>query len=107
MRITRRLLPPPAALLFALSFVTGFVTPRSAQALVITELMASNATTIADNDGDYSDWVEIFNNSASVANLGGMYLTDDEFYSGGNTHGQPRTHAVPGGAERRAADLGP
>ncbi|HXC50849.1 MAG TPA: lamin tail domain-containing protein [Candidatus Limnocylindrales bacterium] len=63
---------------FAAVFAALFLLPCEARALVISELMASNATTITDEDGEYSDWVEIFNNSASTANLGGMYLTDDE-----------------------------
>ena len=31
--------------------------------LVINELMASNNSTIADNTGIFSDWIEIYNNS--------------------------------------------
>ncbi|HZZ56467.1 MAG TPA: lamin tail domain-containing protein, partial [Opitutaceae bacterium] len=43
---------------------------------VISEFMASNDTTIADQDGDYADWLEIYNPDASVDNIGGWYLTD-------------------------------
>ena len=45
--------------------------------LVITEFMASNDNTLADADGDYSDWIEIHNPSSQPVNLGGWYLTDD------------------------------
>jgi hypothetical protein len=45
--------------------------------LRIGELMADNATTIADEVGQFEDWLEIHNGSASPVDLGGMYLTDD------------------------------
>ena len=45
---------------------------------VISEFMASNdGALVVDEDGDDSDWVEIFNPSGSVALLNGYYLTDD------------------------------
>ncbi len=43
---------------------------------MISEFMAINHTTLADEDGDYSDWVELYNSSASTVNLHGWYLTD-------------------------------
>lgn len=42
----------------------------------ITEFMAGNTKTIPDNDGDFSDWIEIHNAGAAAVNLGGWYLTD-------------------------------
>jgi len=45
--------------------------------LLITEIMASNSSTISDEDGDQSDWIEIYNPSGSAVNLSGWYLTDD------------------------------
>jgi len=45
--------------------------------VVINELMASNATTIADQDGEFEDWVELYNNTSTGINLNGYYLTDD------------------------------
>jgi hypothetical protein len=44
---------------------------------VITEFMASNTTTLADEDGAFPDWIEIFNPDATAVNLRGWYLTDD------------------------------
>jgi spore coat protein CotH len=45
--------------------------------LTINEFMAHNATTIADEAGDYDEWIEIHNASTILAwDLGGMYLTD-------------------------------
>jgi hypothetical protein len=39
--------------------------------------MASNSSTIRDPQGEYDDWVEIYNAGQSAINIGGMYLTDD------------------------------
>ncbi|MDR4989243.1 MAG: hypothetical protein RG741_10445, partial [Bacteroidales bacterium] len=47
----------------------------SAQQLVINEMMASNATTIVDEDGDYEDWVELYNAGNEVINLFGWGLS--------------------------------
>ena len=43
---------------------------------VISEFLAANTTTIVDNDGAYSDWIEIFNPDPQPASLAGWYLTD-------------------------------
>jgi hypothetical protein len=45
---------------------------------VISEFMASNdGALVSDEDGDDSDWIEIYNPSGSVADLEGFFLTDD------------------------------
>ena len=44
---------------------------------MITEFMARNATTLADEDGAFSDWIEITAVGPGSVNLGGWYLTDD------------------------------
>ena len=44
--------------------------------LVINELMASNNNSIADPQGHYDDWIEIYNSGSSPIDIGGMYLTD-------------------------------
>lgn len=49
----------------------------AAQSLVINELMASNTSAIKDEDGDYSDWIELFNSSSTKINLHGYGLSDD------------------------------
>jgi len=45
--------------------------------LVINEFMAANATTVADQDGEYDDWVELYNNGVVDIPLLGVYLSDD------------------------------
>ncbi|OCL26671.1 hypothetical protein U472_11885 [Orenia metallireducens] len=44
--------------------------------LIINEFLASNGETILDESGESSDWIEIFNNSSSYVDLGGMYISD-------------------------------
>ncbi len=45
--------------------------------VVINEFMASNGSVIADEDGDYEDWIELFNKTDDPVNLGGFFLSDD------------------------------
>jgi hypothetical protein len=43
---------------------------------VISEFMASNATTLKDGHGNYEDWVELWNPGATAVDLAGWRLTD-------------------------------
>ena len=45
--------------------------------LYINEIMANNRTTIADEAGEYDDWIELYNKSDRSVVLSGMYLSDD------------------------------
>ncbi len=45
--------------------------------LCINELMASNSSTVADPQGKYEDWIEIYNKGDQSVSLKGMYLSDD------------------------------
>lgn len=62
---------------------------------VINEIMASNNNTLADRDGDFPDWIEIYNPGGTTINLENWALSDDE--------NQPRkwifptTNLAPGG----------
>jgi hypothetical protein len=44
---------------------------------IISEFVASNSDGLADQDGDHSDWIEVYNPTASPIDLGGWFLTDD------------------------------
>lgn len=46
------------------------------QALFINEIMSSNNKFYFDEDGDDSDWIEIYNNTSSPINLMGYCLSD-------------------------------
>ncbi len=45
--------------------------------LSINEVMASNSMTLADNFGEYDDWIEIYNPGSSDINLSGYFISDD------------------------------
>lgn len=47
------------------------------QSIVVNELMSSNGYTISDEDGDYSDWIELFNPQDTLINLSGYGISDD------------------------------
>ncbi len=57
--------------------VTLLAAPLISAAPLITEFMASNSSTLNDEDGDSSDWIEFFNPDGTAVDLGGYYLTDD------------------------------
>jgi hypothetical protein len=48
-----------------------------AQNLVINEIMGSNQTTLTDQDGDYNDWIELYNGSSITISLNGYGLSDN------------------------------
>ncbi len=45
--------------------------------LVINEFMASNTSKVQDAEGEYEDWIELYNNSNAPIDLRGKYLSDD------------------------------
>lgn len=77
--------PPPGRLIPALqTFFTarynylqsaiGAWTPVAG--LVLNEVMAKNSSTIADEAGEFEDWIEIANTGGAVIDLTGLGLTD-------------------------------
>ena len=59
-------------------FFTYTVQPVSGTSpVVINELMASNKAAIADPQGGFADWLELYNTSLSTVDLSGKYLSDD------------------------------
>jgi hypothetical protein len=66
--------------LFLLGLILGwFLLPGGevCAQLVISEFMAANETTLQDEDGDYADWVELYNPTDQAVDLTGWSLTDD------------------------------
>ncbi|MCF7958855.1 MAG: lamin tail domain-containing protein [Phycisphaerae bacterium] len=45
--------------------------------LKINEFMSSNYSTIDNDEGDFDDWIEIYNAGDEAIDVGGMYLTDN------------------------------
>ncbi|EDM42878.1 hypothetical protein SCB49_11297 [unidentified eubacterium SCB49] len=57
--------------------INASYTPLEVGTLVINEIMASNETIATDPDGEYEDWIELYNNSSETVSLDGLYLSDD------------------------------
>jgi hypothetical protein len=46
------------------------------EAVIISEFMATNAATLQDRDGEYSDWIELYNSGNTTVDLESWHLTD-------------------------------
>ncbi len=61
-----------------LPFVFLLFSPMlAAQDVVINEVMSSNASAWHDEDGDFEDWIELYNPGPEAAGLNGYGLSDD------------------------------
>ena len=54
-------------------YQVGYTPP----AVLINEFLADNKSVNQDEEGEYDDWVELYNSGTVTATLDGMYLTDD------------------------------
>src|SRR5688572_627630 len=70
-------MPSSPAIRHLLSIVLFFVASARAD-VVITEFLASNQNGITDENGETSDWIELYNNGTTVVDLSGWRLTDEE-----------------------------
>lgn len=81
--------------------------PLSSQVL-INEFSASNISSIADEDGDHCDWIELYNSSAQEINLLGYFLSDDRNEPGKWTFPgvslKPGAYAVIFASDKNRAD---
>jgi len=59
-----------------IAVVTLCASALAAEPVFINEFMASNNSTLSDENGEFVDWIELRNTSSSPVNLGGYYLTD-------------------------------
>jgi hypothetical protein len=46
--------------------------------VVINEVMPKNTTTVADQNGEFDDWIELYNNTNIEIDLTGYYLSDND-----------------------------
>ena len=49
----------------------------SQSTLRLNELMARNNSTIADEQNEYNDWIEVYNDGETPVDLAGFFITDD------------------------------
>jgi len=56
-----------------LSFQVGYIPP----VLYINEFLASNDSCCTDENGEYDDWIEIYNPGSEAVDIGGMHISDD------------------------------
>lgn len=66
------------ALLLAIASLGVPIEAQETPHIVIHELLAANGSVLADEDGDFEDWIELYNPTDTVASLEGYSLTDDE-----------------------------
>ncbi|MEM6967454.1 MAG: CotH kinase family protein [Bacteroidota bacterium] len=71
--------------------ITATISNTPVGDLVINEFMASNDATVADQDGEFDDWVELYNNSSTIIDLEGYFLSDDA--------NEPTKWAFPAGTQ--------
>lgn len=62
--------------LVALLICSIFSFNALSQNVVINEIITSNALVIADEDGSYEDWIELYNPTSNAINLAGYGLSD-------------------------------
>lgn len=58
-------------------FAAVFVMNANAQTIAINEIVSSNVSSIADEDGSYEDWIELYNYGSAAVNLEGYGITDN------------------------------
>ena len=63
--------------LFALVVWAGLGFEEARGELLITEFLAVNGGPLADEDGEFSDWIELYNTGPGVLSLDGYHLTEN------------------------------
>lgn len=54
------------------------MTDSADSAIILTEIVSSNAGTLPDENGQYNDYIELHNRSGVAVSLSGWYLSDNE-----------------------------
>lgn len=70
------------ALFLSLTFASGKLRAQ----VVLNEVLADNRSAVA-NDGNYTDYIELYNPTAAPVNIGNWSLTDDPAL--------PRKYVIP------------
>ncbi len=61
----------------ALVSVAGIANPATVPPITINELMPLNSSYIADPNGEFNDWFELYNPTNAAVDLGGWFVSDD------------------------------
>jgi hypothetical protein len=64
------------------------------KSIVINELMAVNSTVVADQNGEFDDWFELYNLTTADIDISGYYLSDNDT--------KPSKWKIPSGTVIRA-----
>jgi hypothetical protein len=64
------------SLILGMTWLAGLSIGSARAQVVISEFLASNNSSIVDEDGENSDWIELFNTSSNVVDIAGWHLTD-------------------------------
>lgn len=75
--------------LLLLSTIAVFAAFSSTAQVVINEFSAANWNDIADNYGEYEDWIELYNAGAAAVDLSGYHLSDRD--------DEPTKYTIPAG----------
>ena len=68
-------------LLVAIAFVPYLVNkdkPATSETILINEVMAGNKQAVTDEEGNYSDWIELYNPGTTDVSLSGWGLSDSK-----------------------------
>ena len=65
-----------AALIIYVS-LSGKENPRAESPVRISEIMNSNKGSVPDGNGEYYDWIELYNTSSEAVDISGCGLSDD------------------------------
>lgn len=57
--------------------IIGFSTAVRGQDIVINEIVSNNLSGLQDEDGDFSDWIELYNNGDDPVDLSGYFISDN------------------------------
>ena len=68
--------------------------PDPSRGMVINEFLAKNDSINFDENGDYDDWIELYNAGTNLENVGGLFLTDDTTFP--TKWMLPETNILPG-----------
>ncbi len=63
--------------LYVFLVVISLMSLTFGQNIAINEFLADNETVVADQDGEYDDWIELYNNGTDPVSMNGYYLSDD------------------------------